>query len=325
MIKRLIAISAFILLTAPLTFAQNKSLKTIPTSYDIEKNELQLSEAINKYRTKNKLGELQLSPSLSFVAKTHLNDIRLNSKDEQGCNLNSWSDKGNWKPCCFNAKLKSMDLMTSKPSEITDFRGKGFEIVIAAKKGISTKDLVGLWFNAQTTQDFLMNAGKWSNHSWQSIGVSIYKNFASIWASEMPDRITDIPTGKGANIKTTRAEMDTRPIVKTVVAQENEQPIIAATPIDTKVHTTEVVAETETSANLDKGTSYFLIHSSYTSLENAMKAFESLKNDGFKNLVMIDARGKYRVALGIYTTEEAAKAALRKFAPKYDQLIIYIF
>jgi len=40
---------------------------------------------------------------------------------------------------------------------------------------------------------------------------------------------------------------------------------------------------------------------------------------------MIDARGKYRVALGIYTTEAAAKVALRKNFPRFDQLKIYNF
>jgi len=40
---------------------------------------------------------------------------------------------------------------------------------------------------------------------------------------------------------------------------------------------------------------------------------------------MIDARGKYRVALGIYLTEAAAKIALRKNYPRFDQLKIYNF
>ena len=306
MYKLLLTISACILMSAPMVLAQNKELKTVPANYSITKNELQLFEAINIFRAKHDLGELQLSPSLSFVAKTHLNDIRLYGKDEHGCNMNSWSDKGKWIPCCFNEKQKNLDLMTSKPSEIIGFRGKGYEIVIATKKGASIKDLAALWLSAKSTQDFIMNKGQSSNQNWQCIGVSIYNGFASIWASEMPDRITDVTFLKEVNAKTTKAEP----------AQID--------PLKAKAKT-ETTAETVNSSNPDKGTSYFLVHSSYTSLPDAMKTFESLKKDGFKNLVMIDARGKYRVALGIYTTEAAAVAALHQYSPKYDQLIIYIF
>ena len=112
------------MMSAPLAFAQQNATKTIPTSFYVEKNEIQLFEAINKFRAKKGLGELQLSPSLCYVAKTHLNDIRLHSKDQHGCNLNSWSDKGKWTPCCFNDKQKNMNLMTSKPAEIVGFREK---------------------------------------------------------------------------------------------------------------------------------------------------------------------------------------------------------
>jgi hypothetical protein len=306
MYKLFLTISACILMSAPMVLAQNKELKTLPANYSITKNEMKLSDAINAFRAKHELGELQLSPSLSFVAKTHLNDIRLYSKDEHGCNMNSWSDKGKWIPCCFNEKQKNLDLMTSKPSEIIGFRGKGYEIVIASKKGASTKDLVALWLNTKSTQDFIMNKGLWSNRNWQCMGVSIYNGFASIWASEMPDRITDVSFLKEVNAKTTKPEP----------AQIE--------PVKGKVKP-EPITETVNSVSQDKGTSYFLVHSSYTSLQDAMKTFETLKKDGFKNLVMIDARGKYRVALGIYSTEAAAVSALHQYSPKYDKLMIYIF
>jgi hypothetical protein len=306
MYKLLLTISACILMSAPMVLAQNKELKTVPANYSITKNEMKLSDAINAFRSKHDLGELQLSPSLSFVAKTHLNDIRLYSKDEHGCNMNSWSDKGKWIPCCFNEKQKNMDLMTSKPSEIIGFRGKGYEIVIASKKGASTKDLVALWLNTKSTQDFIMNKGLWSNRNWQCMGVSIYNGFASIWASEMPDRITDVSLLKEVSTKTTKNEPAQIEPVKGIVKPEP-------------------ITETVNSVSQDKGTSYFLVHSSYTSLQDAMKTFETLKKDGFKNLVMIDARGKYRVALGIYSTKAAAMNALHQYSPKYDQLMIYIF
>lgn len=367
MLKLFLTFSACMMMSAPLVFAQQKATKSIPSSFYVEKNEIQLSEAINKFRAKKGLGELQLSPSLCYVAKTHLNDIRLHSKNQHGCNLNSWSDKGKWTPCCFNGKQINMNLMTSKPAEIVGFRGKGFEIVIAAKKDVSTKNLADLWLNAKTTTDFLLSMGKWSNHSWQSMGVSIYHGFASIWFSEMPDRITDIPLANKSAVKIADVKSPVHSVSKTDIGQETVHTVAGGMFPDTKSHKTSVSllnqsvhtpattsfpektvhtsatvslpeqhVQTNTAYkpdlavysdpnNHNKGTSYFLVHSSYTSLKDAMKTFESLKAEGFKNLVMIDARGKYRVALGIYTTEAAAQIAMRKNYPRFTQLKIYVF
>lgn len=318
------------IMSAPLAFAQQKASKTIPVSYSVEHNEIQLSDAINKFRTKKGLGELQLSPSLSFVARTHLNDIRLHSKDEHGCNLNSWSGKGKWTACCFNSKQKDLELMTSKPAEITGFRGKGYEIVILAKKGVSAKDLTGLWLNTPTTEEFLMNAGQWTNHNWQSMGISIYHGFASIWLSEMPDRITDIPLAKDAASRIAKAALPVHSVVKVAIAKEPAVPAVATT-LPEKHDQTKSAYKPDLNvynvkpSNQTKGTSYFLVQSSYTSLPDAMKQIETLKKEGFQNLVMIDARGKYRVALGIYTTEADAKIAMQKNYPRFDKLKIYLF
>jgi hypothetical protein len=350
MFKLILTISAFIIMSAPAVFSQNKAPKVTTKKYAIEKNELSLVDAINKYRSQKGQGELQLSRSLSFVAHVHLNDIRLNSKDEHGCNLNSWSDKGKWIPCCFDGKQISLDLMTSKPSEIIGFRGKGYEIVIAAKKGVSSNDLTKFWLSTKATQDFILNKGQWSNRNWQCMGVSIYKGFASIWASDMPDRMSDVAFEKEmASISNTDLAVNSTP---KLTVQKTVEPVTKATlpakksietrdieintpvektkttgqPTQTKtVKKSETIIEVEQPVKEDKGTSYFLVHSSYTSLEDAMKTIESLKKEGFKNLVMIDARGKYRVALGIYTTEAAAKAALRLNAPRFEQLKIYKF
>ena len=348
MFKLFLAISAFIIMSAPAVFSQSKAPKVTPKKYAIEKNELSLVDAINKYRSQKGQGELQLSPSLSFVAHTHLNDIRLYSKDEHGCNLNSWSDNGKWIPCCFDGKQKSLDLMTSKPSEIIGFRGKGYEIVIAAKKGISTKDLTKLWLTTKATQDFILNKGQWSNRNWQCMGVSIYNGFASIWASDMPDRTSDVAFEKEmARISNTDLAVNSTP---KITVQETVQSVTKATPpakkpivtrgieINAPVEKTseqlpqtktakrsETIIEVEQPVKESKGTSYFLVHSSYTSIQEAANTIESLKKEGFKNLVMIDARGKYRVALGIYTTEAAAKVALQKNYPRFDQLKIYNF
>jgi cell division protein FtsN len=166
----------------------------------------------------------------------------------------------------------------------------------------------------------------------------------------MPDRMSDVAFEKEmARISNTDLAVNSTP---KVTVQETVQPATKATlpakkpfvtrgieintPVE-KTKTTEQPAQTKTTKRSEtiieveqpvkeeKGTSYFLVHSSYTSIREAANTIESLKKEGFKNLVMIDARGKYRVALGIYTTEAAAKVALRKNYPRFDQLKIYNF
>ena len=80
-IELILTICTFLIVSAPSSIAQNKASMPLVSGY-IEKNELRLVDAINILRDKKGLGELQLSPSLSFVARTHLNDIRLYSKED---------------------------------------------------------------------------------------------------------------------------------------------------------------------------------------------------------------------------------------------------
>ena len=274
--------------------------------------------------------------------------------------------------------------------------------MIAAKKGVSSNNLTDLWLSTTNTTDILLSMGQWSNRNWQSIGVSIYHGFASIWFSEMPDRITDIPLANKPAAKIAASSSPVHSTNKVDINQESVhtttggmfpdtkshkpslslpeqsahntatttvslpdkavQPTSKATLPEKSVHTTVTATAHNTATsklseqdvaphatttlpeqhvqpntykpdltvysdpnNQYKGTSYFLVHSSYTSLKDAMKTFESLKNEGFKNLVMIDARGKYRVALGIFTTEAAAQIAMRKNYPRFTQLKIYVF
>ena len=51
MFKIILTICAFIILSAPVVFSQSKAPVTAPKKYSIEKNELKLVDAINKFRS----------------------------------------------------------------------------------------------------------------------------------------------------------------------------------------------------------------------------------------------------------------------------------
>src|ERR1035437_9755951 len=104
-----------ILLWEPISFAQKATVHSVPSGFTIGKDEIKLTELINKYRSKKGFGELQVSPSLCFVAKTHLSDVDKNRPDKKGYSLYIWSSKGSWKPCLFKDNIVNLDQLSAKP------------------------------------------------------------------------------------------------------------------------------------------------------------------------------------------------------------------
>jgi hypothetical protein len=329
-----------ILLWEPILFAQKATVHSVPSTFSIGKDEIKLTELINKYRSKKGLGELQVSASLCFVAKTHLSDVFKNRPDKKGCSLYSWSDKGSWKPCCFKNNIVNLDQMAAKPFEVAGFRGKGFEVMISAIENKSMVDLLDLWLKKKTTGDFLLSAGKWNSKSWQSMGVSVYKGYASIWLSEIPDRIS-LPQIKKDLKKVTASEDmkgDIRNNNKTVGSENSNRPLstshddsitrnreLKSNKIDVARKNDELNPSNKPKTETATFKNYYLVHSTYPTIKEALKTMEFLKKTGIKRLVLLDAKGEYRVVLGVYPERELAEAAIAKLKFRFSNLSVFTF
>jgi hypothetical protein len=108
------------------------------------------------------------------------------------CNLHSWSTKGNWIPCCYTDDHAELEKVWSKPSELTDCSGKGYEIASYywnsnPLKQMTAEQALEQWKKSSGHNAVLINKSNWKDNNWQAIGIGIYGNFAAIWFGEELD------------------------------------------------------------------------------------------------------------------------------------------
>jgi len=159
----------------------------IPENYCISEAEYKLYRMINEYRHQFDLPPVPLSRSLSYVANTHVKDLFFHHPDVDPCNAHSWSDKGPWKPFCYPGDEDKKNSVWDKPKELSDYPGKGFEIVYWENNDVIIDSVIVFWKSFDYFNGFLMNSGKWEGRQWNAIGIGICHNYASAWFGEVPD------------------------------------------------------------------------------------------------------------------------------------------
>ena len=112
-----------VLFTLILVLVSNTSFAQVLTD-----EEKKLYDLIMEYRNENGLPDIPFSKSLTYVAQTHVKDLYNNRPNNGNCNLHSWSSNGNWTPCCYTPDHAQAKCMWSKPSEMTSYKGYGYEI-----------------------------------------------------------------------------------------------------------------------------------------------------------------------------------------------------
>ena len=157
----------------------------------LSNEETELYNLIMQYRYSKGLSKIPLSKSLTFVAQTHVKDLvnnnPHNSSFSSGCNGHSWSNKGNWTPCCYTSDHARSECMWSKPSELTSYKGNGYEIG-HWDSGIATAEgALSGWKRSSGHNAVIINQGVWSSHPWKAIGIGIYKGFAVVWFGKERD------------------------------------------------------------------------------------------------------------------------------------------
>jgi uncharacterized protein YkwD len=171
-----------VILFVPLVaFSQNKTVC-------LSAEENKLYELIMQYRKTKNLPIIPLSASLTFVAQTHCKDLNENPPKEP-CNMHSWSNKGKWKPCCYTPDHKNAAAMWSKPSELTNYKGNGYEISHWSSAGANAQESLNGWKRSNGHNTVIINAGIW-NSKWNAIGIGIVDNYAVVWFGNETDTET---------------------------------------------------------------------------------------------------------------------------------------
>jgi hypothetical protein len=142
---------------------------------------------INHYRQEQGLSVVPYSPSLTFVAETHLDDlIQYYTLDEE-CNLHSWSENGNWTACCYTSDHEQAECMWDKPAELTNYEGAGYEIVAYKTNGITAERALELWKDSEGHNNVISNLGTWSGVEWNAMGTAIRGGYAIVWFGQEKD------------------------------------------------------------------------------------------------------------------------------------------
>ena len=180
-------ISALLFFTSwgnPLT-AQNR----LPKDFCISPQEKLLFDQLNQLIKDYGKSRLGLSASLSYVAKVHVNDLLNNHPDTSVCNLSSWSDKGNWTPCCHNPYIPQQDCMWDKPKEMTPYPYRGYELVSYFEGEFNTDSVMSLWSNSKQVLDMLLMNGNFQKKKWICMGVGMNENYVSVWFGQRSDKL----------------------------------------------------------------------------------------------------------------------------------------
>jgi hypothetical protein len=257
--------------------------KGVPDDFCLTDDEYRLYEMINAHRVINGLKEIPLSASLSFVARTHVIDLYTNHPDTSICNLNSWSDKGEWTACCHNKYVPQEECVRNKPKELTNYSGEGFELTYAEIFNTHPDTVFRFWKKIDEANDFMLNKGKWEDKNWRAIGVGIYKSYAVIWMGE-------------------RTDNSALPEPCSTVAENKSR------------ETREAVAAGKVTVISSITDRFYIVVASFQSLADAQsesKKYADLAGSSIK--ILKNNQGQYRVSINDYPSLDAAKQGKEQY------------
>lgn len=145
-----------------------------------------LFDAINAYRAEHDLPPVPLSYSLTIVARAHVEDLNTHGSTvlTSECNMHSWSPHGTWTACCYTRDHAQAACMWNKPSELTNYRGHGFEISAGTGNPLTA---LSLWKGSAGHNNVILNRSAWANYTWRAIGIGVRGGYAHVWFGAQSD------------------------------------------------------------------------------------------------------------------------------------------
>jgi hypothetical protein len=270
---------------------QGISQDTVTGNFCISQQEVHLFNLINDYRKTMNLPSIPLSKSLCVVADKHIYDLAVNKPDTGYCNFHSWSNKGNWSTCCFRKAIRDRSCMTSKPKEITNYPGIGFEIIYWENRNISPESALDQWRETPASRAMITCTKEWESFSWNAMGVAVDNGFAIVWLGEEIDGEKEtMVCGSNAIIQ-----------YKPVVSSDSSLVVSYATK------------------------RYYLIFGHFSNLKEAKDQVKKYQKEGFSKCKIVAKDNKYRISLSDHSTQELASKAKKELPEKYKTAWILPF
>lgn len=283
--KTNLLIYIFLFLFTFTLFSQENKYDRICVSDD----ENRLVSMINNFRKQNKLSQLPLSVSLTYVAKTHIADLHVNRPDTSICSTASWSNKGNWTACCYNPYVLKEECMWSKPKELTEYPYRGYELSYYEESKINVDSLFNLWITTPEAENLILSKGKYKDKKWGTFGLAVGDHYASVWFAQRID-----PKGKP------KLCSEIRDVTKQNTAEDNS--------------TTNVEAKGKFK--------YHVIIGSSDKKSDAEEAIRRLKKEGFNNASILFKDKKIRISLNNFDNINEANSLKEKVKETYPDVWI---
>lgn len=253
------------------------SQNTLPDNYCLSTDEMRLFEKVNEIRADYDKKAVQLSSSLSYVAKLHVEDLYMNHPDTSICGLSSWSDKGIWKACCYNNYVLNEECMWAKPKELTSYRYRGYELVTYFEDAVSIDSVINIWSGTREVLDMILTQGNYSEKKWICMGVGINKDYVSVWFGQRAD--------------------------------QNRIPKICDST------TYEAIVQVESKVSSDDF--FYLIFGSFEDIDDAKEALRRARKNNFPDADLLIKDGLNRIYLGKYDNLKAAMYAKQSLPYSY--------
>ena len=258
----------------------------IPQDYCISQQEYRLYNLINNYRSRLALDAIPLSKSLSFVARTHAKDLSAHYPIGDGCNMHSWSDKGNWKAFCFPQDQNRKNDVKDKAKELTNYPGKAYELTYWENSKADVAFVLDFWNSIPYTGDMISNINKWSKKEWKSMGVGIQDGYVLVWF------------GQSVDVE-----------VSTQICETGEKIFNQSIPNEIVVP----VTKKQVSAN-----AFYIIIGSFNAKSDAKSAVDSYHQMGYPNATVVESQGRVRIAIDVFKTQELADRSLERYKAKFQ-------
>jgi hypothetical protein len=263
----------------------------LPDEFCISSEEYRLYKLINDFRKENDLAVIPISSSLSYVAKIHVRDLADNRPDTSYCNLNSWSANGPWTSCCHSKYKPEPECILNKPRELTQYDGEGHELCYWDSEGADPDTVFEFWATIEQAEDMILNREKWALYGWNSMGVGIYKGYASVWLGELVDSEPE-PT---ICVKDSDKEME--------IPREDKDNTVVPSPTGR----------------------YYIIFGSFQDIETARQERKKFESQGFYKAKILIKNNNFRVSLSDHPSMEEAQEARSRMAEKYQKAWILKF
>ncbi len=255
----------------------------------ITQSEFRLYNLINKFRIEHEKEIIPISKSLTYVAKTHINDLKNNHPDTSVCNLHSWSDKGNWTACCHNKYLPKTECMLNKPRELTDYKSNGYELTYWDSEVASPDSIMDLWTSVETSKNMILGFDKWKSYKWEAIGVATSGKYALVWFGTKDDKAGTVSLCGTQQKITNKGKLEE----------------VSQIPEKSKLF-------------LPKDGQYHIIYGSFTEQADAEKSINQLRKSGFPEAGVIRGNNKFRISLMSFASLQEAKNKRDQMGEKYS-------